>query len=145
MSEPIIQNSPNLNVKGPVGACCLSIMAAIGGWNGGDMVVCPACKSAWVQRDGNVTQLKVFSVYDGGECVWAITDDPEKARTISREYLRDSAHPEDYEGEDESITEMLPDAPLTLTISDDDPTKVTRTCAEWIADQGEGFLATTCF
>lgn len=100
------------------------------------------------ELSGGLDRLRVFAVYDGGECVWAITDGPEKARAISREYLRDSAHPEDYEGEDEEITEMKMDAKLSLWWDEnhisDGGSKITRTCAEWIKDQGDGFLATTC-
>lgn len=95
-----------------------------------------------------MSNLKVFQVSDGGECVWVITDDPDKARAISREYLRDSEHPEDYEGDDEEITELPMDKTLSLWWDEDHisdgGSKITRTCAEWIADQGEGFLATTC-
>ena len=93
--------------------------------------------------------LKVFQVKDGGEILWAITTDAEKARKISREYLRDSEHPEDYLDEDEDILELPMDKVLTFHWEEDHisdgSTKRTFTCAEWIQDQGEGFLGTTCF
>ena len=93
-----------------------------------------------------MSDLKIYLVEDGGECVWAITDDPEKARAISREYLRDSEDPDEYDPED--ITELPMDIRLSLTNEDEEDGEIgerTLTCAEWIADQGEGFLATTCY
>lgn len=98
-----------------------------------------------------MSNLKVFRVDDGGEVVWAIADDLEKARAISREWLRDSQHAEgtpEYSEEypdAEEITELPMDKVMTIDDDEGHGTKRTLTCAEWIADQGEGFLATTCF
>lgn len=88
------------------------------------------------------TTLKLFRVDDGGESVWAITDDPEKARAISRQYLRDSEHPEDCDDE-ETIRELDPSEMLSIR-DDEDGTLQKQTVAEWIEAEGEGFLCTTC-
>jgi len=88
--------------------------------------------------------LRVYEVDDGGELVWAITDDPEKARAISREYLRGDGETDNEILEPEEILELPMDA--VLEIRDDDTGELwQRTCAEWIAKSGEGFLATTCW
>lgn len=150
MSELLIQNQANLDVKGPVSACCLSDMAGCGEWPDATSRTCPACRFSWIRRGANVTQLKCFVVEDGGEFVWAISDNPEQARKISREYMRGDATPKELGLEpddiEESITELPMEAELTLT-SEDGPAPAIRTltAAEWIAEQGEGFLATTCF
>ena len=78
-----------------------------------------------------MSNLKIYLVEDGGECVWAITDDPEKARSISREYLRDSDDPDEYDPE--NITELPMDLRLSLTNEDEEDGEVgerTLTCAD---------------
>lgn len=87
--------------------------------------------------------FSIYRVDDGGEIVWAIAEDPEKARAISREYLRGDGPLDNEILDDEEITVLPMDKKLTLR-NDEDDSKETLTVAGWILRNGPGFLATTC-
>ena len=87
--------------------------------------------------------LAVFEVECEGESIHVITDDPDKALSIASKGAP-------WDGDEEvSVKELPMDKVLSIWMEDgrisDGGELVPRTCAEWIASQGEGFLCTSEF
>jgi|GEM_PF-1427581 len=88
-------------------------------------------------------QLGVFCVENGGETVHVITDSPEAALKIATQFLED-------QDDDPVVVKELPlDKVLSIWMENgrisDGGDLVPRTCAEWIASEGEGLLCTSEF
>lgn len=88
--------------------------------------------------------LGVFQVDDEGATAHVITDSPEKAKELAGEVLiyLDDEYPV-------KVKELPMDAVLHIWMRDgqisDGGDLVARTCAEWIASQGEGLLCCSEF
>lgn len=87
-------------------------------------------------------QLHVYE--DADISNWVVAASVDDAVTVMLELWGGTVA--DYEPFD--FTALADDAPLSIWDGEDGPgsgTKVTKTCAEWIAEQGRGWLAGTDF
>ena len=82
--------------------------------------------------------MEILHVYANDVIDWIVASSPEEARTLAIEELG-SGH---YDIESEEYELCSDDEPLTIR-DEDKNERVTKTCAEWCADNGKGFLCST--
>jgi hypothetical protein len=86
----------------------------------------------------------VLHVFEG-ECDWIVARDLDDAWAVALEQW--GGVMSDY-GERDDFAQLPNDQPLSIWDGEDGPgtgTKVTKTCAEWIAEHGRGWLCGTEF
>lgn len=71
------------------------------------------------------------------DCDWYVAASPEDAANACHE------HTEVPLDEIATFVPLADDSPLTVTDEDDEPPKLTKTCAEWARSNGRGFLCST--
>lgn len=82
-------------------------------------------------------ELRVWRIDDGAEVHRVIAGSKEEAIAEAREL-------DMCEDEDDFTVSEVPGDQL-LTVREDDGTKETMTCAQWVEKNGQGFLCSTCF
>lgn len=82
--------------------------------------------------------MEVWKVRDG-EVHWVIASSRDDAMAV----MRESAMWEEMDSGDGAVLEALsPESVLTVN---EDEERISRSCGEWVAAEGRGYLAGTCF
>lgn len=82
--------------------------------------------------------MEELKVYRNDVIEWVIARSPEDAAELVKEYAGEP------DSDDEPATwRALPDDKVLAIGDEDSGTVATKTCAEWVASNGRGFLAST--
>lgn len=76
---------------------------------------------------------------------WVVAKDEADARAVEHEMIGDPCtHDDTCDCEGDGWDQVPDEAPLKIATGEDGaPPIVTKTCAEWVKDEGRGFLCST--
>lgn len=107
----------------------------------------------WARMDGGVEMKNghnptcpksiILHVYQNGARDWFVAESIDEAQKMYREFSRNTGCDDDelYFDFKQCVDEKV----LGILMDDVDSSKVSKTCAEWCASHGKGFLCTENF